>query len=486
MPSLYNRRVTDQEFCQRVRRHKPSALLPLVAQEGSRYWEPQSWLRSPFKKFTPWALAEVTRVSLAMGNEHRQDAEPTDVLECCAAYDGLADPELAAGDAQGLANFFLRIGGQQLSYQQPLFNDLSRTVALFEQTTPARPLNSITQDARWALELLGCSLREYVGTAILLHTSAWRNAGTFSRAWLQAENFVQVLAEVGAEPVQRTLESHFLSDVQTFKSMALPYRGNPQLRRFSYNPLMSKPVVEGLSTDLLIPVPALLTRKVSPLGLYYLGLDEWGIPFAEDVGSLFEAYVGRQLSLSHGSTVIPAISYGKSGEEGIDWIAIFDEAVVLVEVKSVRPTEAIRLGQGAEEELQRMLAKAVDQLNRTAGLVQDRHQAFRDVPTDRPIVGLVVTLEPFHTANMPNIRAWLPDSSMQIAICSAFELESVVCLQEDTVGGHLLAVLSDEATQGWSVTASLIDRPLGQNAVLDEAWATYPWRSEERGTQPQA
>jgi hypothetical protein len=94
VPDLYARPVKDDEYIGRVRRHKPSSLLPLIAAEGARYCESQSWLSSPYKKLTPWALADIARVSLASGNEHRKDATPRDVLECAAAYVALADPEL--------------------------------------------------------------------------------------------------------------------------------------------------------------------------------------------------------------------------------------------------------------------------------------------------------------------------------------------------------------------------------------------------------
>ena len=48
----------------------------------------------------------------------------------------------------------------------------------------------------------------------------------------------------------------------------------------------------------MVPVPGLLDRKTSPLGLYYAGVEKWGNAFAEDCGALFEQYVGRQLRIA--------------------------------------------------------------------------------------------------------------------------------------------------------------------------------------------
>jgi hypothetical protein len=56
--------------------------------------------------------------------------------------------------------------------------------------------------------------------------------------------------------------------------------------------------VSGIGQDLLVPVPAQLFRKVSPLGLYYARAAQWGNVYTEDVGDLFEQYVGRQLRQS--------------------------------------------------------------------------------------------------------------------------------------------------------------------------------------------
>jgi hypothetical protein len=74
------------------------------------------------------------------------------------------------------------MAGQQLTFQQSHGNDLSRTVALFEQTSPGRAPAIATPG--WPERLLGCTLREYVGTAILLYAVALKNQGRFDLDWL--------------------------------------------------------------------------------------------------------------------------------------------------------------------------------------------------------------------------------------------------------------------------------------------------------------
>jgi Nuclease-related domain len=75
--------------------------------------------------------------------------------------------------------------------------------------------------------------------------------------------------------------------------------------------------------------------------VYYLGVEKWGNAFAEDCGLLFELYVGRQLGTLHNVQVNPQVSHEKGQNRSVDWIVVCPNAVLLVEVKSVRPTEAL-------------------------------------------------------------------------------------------------------------------------------------------------
>jgi hypothetical protein len=85
-------------------------------------------------------------------------------------------------NARGLGHFLLRMGGQQLAFQHSYANDLSRTVALLEQTSPARTPEIATPG--WPERLVGCSLRESAGTAIPLYPGALKNQGRFDPGWL--------------------------------------------------------------------------------------------------------------------------------------------------------------------------------------------------------------------------------------------------------------------------------------------------------------
>src|ERR1700683_5467268 len=85
-PYRYNRVVRDDEFVQRVRRHPPSSMIPLVARYGAAFTERAAYLDSKSAVFAPWVLAEIARASLVYGTEfNRKPATDDDLLSCCAA-----------------------------------------------------------------------------------------------------------------------------------------------------------------------------------------------------------------------------------------------------------------------------------------------------------------------------------------------------------------------------------------------------------------
>jgi hypothetical protein len=104
--------------------------------------------------------------------------------------------------------------------------------------------------------------------------------------------------------------------------------------------------VTGYGPGYLVPIPAAVVAKASPFGLYYTGLEGLNEAFTRDLGELFEQYVGRHLRLLSDADVHPEVVYIVKGnvKKSVDWIVVFDDLVLLVEVKSVRPTAQLRLG----------------------------------------------------------------------------------------------------------------------------------------------
>jgi hypothetical protein len=476
VPNNYRDSIGDDEYVARVRRHAPSSLVPLLAATAAEYAAPGAWEKSPWLKFTPWALADVARVSLVSGNEFKSPATFDDLLRCCAAYVAVNDPGLAANNPGSFTGFMLRITSEQLSYEQSPFHLIGRTTAIFEQTppTPAKPLKVLKPG--WDTTLLGCTLSQYVGTGFIIHIAATKNAGRFLAEWLDRPDLQSLTAALPPALMAAIADQNFVGSAEWFKRQReeqLP----GDYRRFSFNPLLAKPVVSGIAPEYVIPVPAQLFRKISPLGLYYAGIEKWENKFAEDLGELFEQYVGRQLQQIANSTVHAEIVYGKDNKRSVDWIVVCEDTVVLVEVKSVRPTQHIRLGKpNAVDEFRRMLGHAFKQLSTTDELIANQHPKFAHIPADLPRVGLVVTMEPFEIANVkPLLDFHEVEPPIPTNVCASIDLERLVTLQDKGVGTFLIELLTDESKPGYRISTALKDHSLGRNIVLDEAWASYAW-----------
>jgi hypothetical protein len=480
-PYLYNRPVTDREYVQRVRQHPPSALVPLIAAAAARYWTSQSWIHDHHRKFTPWALADAARVSVVSGNEHRSRIpSDRDLLEILAAYMAFTDKALNSllEDPDTIWQLMLRMSGEQLTWQEHEFHDFARTVALLTQTTPIRPPRVMRPG--WDIELLGCPLSDYVGIAQLLLASAIKNAGRFDPASLDGADAALICQVIPKSVIMQATDAHFSTDIAGFRVEERAHRHSrdPEMRRFEHNPLRSQPFLTGFGPGYLTPAPRAIIGKVSPLGLYHTGVQYFGNSFAQDFGELLEQYVGRQLKLLTDATVIPEITYkfGRDERRSVDWIAVFDELVVLVEVKSRRPTQDLRLASESRvTELKRLLEYAYTQIDTTANLIMKHHPAFASIPDDRAFLGLIITQEPFHIANAPFQRKYMPAASVPIAVAGISELEGLVTVTDMEIGRLLREWAADEERSTWALETALTGREHATNAVLDAAWATCPW-----------
>lgn len=428
----------------RVRRHRPSALLPLIARASATYSLESSWLESPYRKYTPWALADAARVSLACGNEYRKGASEEDLLRILDMYVRLDDHFLRDTDEDALGRWLLRASGEQMTYQEPVFQDLARAAAMLTQTAGTRPARCLRPG--WEEELLGTSLSHYVGIAQLLWASAISCAGRFDPDSFEAPGAERICTEIPATTILSVAEKHFVTDAAAFRQVNERARmtTDPLLRRYEYNPLRGTPLVKGYGPGFLAPVSQLIPAKASPLGIYYTGVARYGGAFAQDLGDLFEAYVGRQLRLLPDATVHPEIVYGRSKALSVDWIVVTEELVLLVEVKSVRPTAHLRLASEQRiDEVRRMLGRAYEQIDNTAALIAGGQKEFARVPTDRPVHGLIVTMEPFHIVNAPVQRPQLPATTVPVTVCSISELENTVTITDAPVGRLLLERAAD-------------------------------------------
>ncbi|MFB7675843.1 hypothetical protein ACFC26_31000 [Kitasatospora purpeofusca] len=476
------RPVSDDEYVQRIRRHAPSSLLPLIARTSARVAQVSDRDNRRNRQaglYGPWGMLDAAWMSIVRGTEFRnKPATPADLDDILQLYFALEDPMLRQPAGDRLTGFLLRTAGQQFVWQVPDVTELARPVALF-QTEPNQPekLKAITSG--WAQRLFGCPLSEYIGAATLL----WGHARGLGEGRLDLQEMPDPLpgftelATHGA--MAAVIDANFATSVQALRARAeeQPQAGasaaarlDPALRRHTFNPLRERPVLSGFGPGYLVPVPAAVVAKVSPYGIYYSGFAEFGQAFADDLGDLFEQYVGRHLRLVAGGQVYPEVVY-RANDKSVDWIVVFDDLVLLVEVKSARPTAALRLGPADWfKEIQGKLKKAFSQLQRTANLISSGHKAFAHIPADRPVLGMVVTMEEYHLVNSPEFRAVLPSVSFPVTVAAASELEEAVT-QPDLAD---LLRAGSVLPGGWSLRHGLEGRTIPLNPILAQAWEELP------------
>jgi hypothetical protein len=427
-------------------------------------------------RFTPWALADIARVSLVLGSEFRYDATRDDLLLCAEDYRNLEDPELGSGNPGSTEGFLLRMGYEQLLFGQSLKGEIARNVALFEQTTPSRDLTVIRPG--WDRDLLGCSLSEFAGIGFVVYAVAKQHGGRFSTHWFDDPALQSITSEIPVSLMRDVLDREFVGDRDYFRGHAAENQTSP-FRRFAFNPLLSRPVAR-IGNRLSVPVPLQVIRKISLSGVWYTGVKRWAESFAEDVGLLFEQYVGRLLQVIPDALVYPEIHYHPDGDKrSVDWFVVWNDAVLLVEVKSARATQAVRLGNATGwTALSEKLGHAYTQLATSSQLIDEAHPKFSHIPRNLPRIGLVLTIEPYPFLDAGMIRSMFGAApTIPMRVCSVNTLEWLVCLPDRSVGEYLVDLMNDPLKEGWDVLgqehASIEFRP---NPVLDQAWNTFRWR----------
>lgn len=471
LPPGSARAVNDADYCQLVRRFPPSRFIPELCAVSAEL-ELGDWHgRIHGRLVTNWALADLARVSIVHSNEHRHGVPVRgDVLRCVSAFNALDDPDARLNRPDWFERFFLRIASQQLDFQFTPKHEMARMLAIWD-TPVSKPLEVMRSG--WDQELLGCSLPEYMAVGELLLYSHKPNRGQFSASFFDHPQLAGMFGTLTAESAGEVYRKNFVQDVRQFREDVAPNTRPAPYRHLTYNPLLSRPAVAGLGSMDYVPVPSLVIRKMSPLGLYYSGLRHFGDAFARDMGTLFEQYVGRNLRLCAGASVYPEVHYGpkKARRRSVDWVVVTPSAVLLVEAKSVRPSEEVRMGGStADQELRRMLEKAGTQIDETSLAIEQSLPEFREIPSDRPRVGLVATLGDFHVVNAEPIRRFAGlQPKTPTVIASIADIEHVVVAADD-IGQLVLGVAVGDPINGNSLRGAFNTLTHEENPILAKAW----------------
>lgn len=467
------------QFRRKVARFVPSDLLPRLAELGLLIGDDHD----AWKVFGPWSVAATARDSIVHGRRRGWIRAPSrrEVIRLCRAFDSMGGLKIGPGSGDAtIQTALIRYAYERVPYLGGVHSELQRTRALFLDSLTGVPLRVATAEA-WT-KLLGASLDEAVGIGWAVFAGVAQSAGFFHPGYLDVPYNDEFTRIIPKERVMHVVDNVLSTDFEAFALEA--ERGPalaPGLSRLGYNPLQKTPLVVLPDGRRLAPVPRLVLKRFASSGIYFAGLEAWGTQFTEDLGLLFEHYVGRQLRSIPGATVMPEITYkSATGEKkSIDWFVVFDDRVLLVEAKTTR----LPIGAQAGDEtlpgmLDRTLGKSFRQIDDTEQQIRARAPEFGAIPADRPRFGVVATLEPYYLANLPPLRQLLPEPALPTLVMSASDIEKLVAALHGPDRSKALSTIFDD-TEGWGADSSLAKAriKLGRNPVLDDAGAGYTWSS---------
>ena len=464
--------VPWDDFVQRVRRHRPSELLQAIAIANIGIAPGGMWDPTVSRHLYPWSLAVAARESLRVGNEHRDPGiTGLDLVQITHKHHNLYDPLVDDNDALA---FLIRIAYEQFPFQEPLFYGLSRSRLLFERASPeARAKLRLVVGDFWERSL-GLPLDTLFVSGFLFGIGATENHGLFDLDWYRQPNFAPisvVMSEADAEAAMVTLYGATRDEL---RDLCSTYK--PGYERVAFNPLQARPFVLTRGRRFLAPVPQFVLWRASAPALYYIALEK--LPdadkrtFTDDVGTLFEDYVVRQARQLPIESVDPEIEY--SGGKTTDAILVWPDFILVVEAKATRLSQESRMGGATlRGELDRTLGRALEQIEQTAKLIKDREPAVAHIPSDRPIDGLVVTLEPYYVPELAREFEGRYPSKLPVAVTSIGEFERFVAdaMAEPLTRTEMETLVSDNR-MAWQIR-ELIGRrnhELNRNPLMDDEY----------------
>ena len=473
--------INYSAFRQAVRRYAPSELIPFASAHAARHLDPfngetpEQWKRG----YAPWFYSALARESIVYGNEYRsRTVSDDDMVELRNLF--MNTPvgiENSVGE-RILARFVQGISYEQFPFQTNVKQELARSYLLFAGDLDDGGRPSFPRPNDW-VPVLGGTITEALSASFVFAIGAHRNNGIVDPAWLDtiwAEDLEAVLPRSVAAGVLDCLSS---TVELAKKDTQAVIRGPFAYPKYAYNPLVRTPIVDFGPGPRFAPQPYFIQTAMTAENLYYRGIQVWDPnQFGKAVGLRVQDYVGRQLRHTGQLDVRPEFRWTRNKVGGIDssdWFVVTPSATILIECKSARTNPAMR--SGTQEGLvvtAAKLKKAFEQINENALQLRAGNPQFNHLPTDRPLIGLVVTAEPLYVANSTEVREMLPNAEIPILTISLRDLETLAVLSPEMLGDALCSLV-DRDTETYMLSLGLGDVfPEGfeipENALLDQAF----------------
>lgn len=442
------------EVRQRVRRYRPSDLLPAVARVACDISDREADSFERWRGASPWGLALLARESVLRATTYRPARRVTDsdVLELLNLLN-VAHDKGPQGERDRALGVLARAAYEQFPYQESDAEELARSWALLHDANAQAETGLTASDVD---ELVGGPLKDILRATWLVYGLCRSSGGLWDEAFWSTAEAQELTESTSCNHVLR-VASELTADLATMRRDHATVSPPPRhLLRYDYNPLHKTPLALLEDGRVLAPQPRLILRSMSPSVLYYKGLERFGPMFPGALGKVVEGYVGMNVRCVQDSHVEGEIIYDKDSKRSVDWLWQLPGLLVLIEVKAMRATMAARIG--APEfapDLAKRLNDAANQLRRTNGLINDGHAAFRHLPRSAMRIGLIVTAEPIYVGNASIMRQYLSEANMPTLVVSLRELEDLVAHDAEEVAAALRRIATSPRLSTWLFSSAL-------------------------------
>ena len=382
--------------------------------------------------------------------------------------------EVLTGDKFELHPYFSRTSFEQFPYQLSGKEYLTRTRSVVLDTPVDIKRMKTKADFD---ELLGAPIDDLATSTFILYGIAKVNKGMITPAQIQELVDGNADRVPSYDSIMATLDrlSASIEGARPDALQAEQFKGG--LQKYGYNPLTRTPFIRVTNDFFIAPQTFFILRACTLENFYYLGMRRWPKLFGSDLGHRAEAYTGLQLQHTGELEVYPEITW--DGKKSIDWFVVTSAVTLLIECKSARANMDTRVGAAsAAPSIADKLAWPSQQIDKTVIEIENDNPAFDHIPTDLPMVGLIVTAEPLYNGNFAEVRKLIPEPKIPILSLPIRDLESLATLSPEVLGETLLKIANDPDLSQWDVFSSVREllgkyREEKPNTLLDASYLRH-------------
>jgi hypothetical protein len=388
--------IPPDEFGREVAQYDPIALVLMCSNACRELDKAGQTLRQGTLNGQNVIVTQHTFAELAMWairNHNKASGEkplPTDVTRLANNIYSIQDPFLGT-EAGGIMTL-VRIAYEQFPYQEKLQYLIPRHIILYLESNPPE-LSSFDLNSTFK-RVTNLTVNEFMMLGFIFYSAACAFT-SFERSFVENTPVSSLRPYASQEKIDAFLTIAG-ADFKTFRKLRLEEENaEPGLGRFTFNPLLSSPVVKLPNGLLCVPTPRLLIYRITQ-GIYYDLLEAHREPqgniFSVWFGYAFQQYIGILLKEAFGNDkVYPEVA-------GVDWLVILEDSARVLECRSGRLPKKIRSRTNRFEVMEMIRRNIVDPAEKLPGKIRKIVEGVPGVPTDnvRTYLPAIITYQEWY------------------------------------------------------------------------------------------